>query len=91
MPVFMLTSWGETRFNIGGSSGQQVHIAFGKNDSSSSRHPCFRLGSLEDLQKLQTRVYDHYQRGGSSAPMAADKPGDQNSGMWNSVDTRFAG
>jgi hypothetical protein len=66
-------------FDIG-SSGQQVHIAFGENDVS-SRHPCFKIGSGEDLLKLHRRVWEHYERGGGGAPRACDKPGEENSGM----------
>jgi hypothetical protein len=69
------------RFNIGEASGQQIHIAFGQNDPGASRHPCFKIGSLQDLQALQKRIWDHHQRGGSAAPMAADQPGEQNSGV----------
>lgn len=69
-----------SRFNIGEPGGQQVHIAFGQNEPSSSRHPCFKLGSLEDLQILQRKIWDHHVRGGKAAPKAADQPGEQNSG-----------
>ncbi len=65
-------------FDIG-SSGQQVHIAFGNNDDS-SRHPCFRLESPEKLLELQKKVWAHHERKDKSAPKAADKPGDENSG-----------
>ena len=67
-------------FDIG-SSGQQVHIAFGENDSS-SRHPCFRIESPEKLLELQKRVWEHYVRKSGSAPVAADQPGGENSGMF---------
>lgn len=60
--------------------GQQIHIAFGPSGPKSSRHPCFKVGSAEDLRALQTRVWEHYTRGGSSAPQEADKPGGQDSG-----------
>lgn len=69
-------------FDIG-NSGQQVHIAFGKPEdftNPSSRHPCFRVSSGEELIALQRKVWEHYERGGESAPKAADKPGEQNSG-----------
>lgn len=62
-------------FDIG-TSGQQVHVAFGKPEDFgfiSSRHPCFKVGSKEDLKKLQERVWDHFERGGESAPKQADK------------------
>ncbi|KAH9826377.1 DUF1767, partial [Teratosphaeria destructans] len=65
-------------FDIG-DSGQQVHVAHGENDLKSSRHPCFRIESEDALLKLQKKIYEHYERGGHAAPMAADKPGEQNS------------
>ncbi|KAF2855369.1 hypothetical protein T440DRAFT_441474 [Plenodomus tracheiphilus IPT5] len=69
-------------FDIG-SSGQQVHIAMGKPEdfiNPSSRHPCFKVGSVENLAELQQRVWTHYERGGEAAPQAADQPGEKNSG-----------
>ncbi|CEL00482.1 Glyoxalase/Bleomycin resistance protein/Dihydroxybiphenyl dioxygenase [Aspergillus germanicus] len=67
-------------FDIG-NSGQQVHVAFGPNESlSSRRHPCFKLESPEKLQELQQRIWDHHVRGGDAAPLQADQPGGQNSG-----------
>ncbi|KAF1966804.1 hypothetical protein BU23DRAFT_559948 [Bimuria novae-zelandiae CBS 107.79] len=69
-------------FDIG-DSGQQVHIAFGKPEDfshTSSRHPCFKVGSMEDLQRLQGRIWEHFERGGEDAPRAADRPGEKNSG-----------
>ncbi|KAF1932686.1 uncharacterized protein M421DRAFT_246707 [Didymella exigua CBS 183.55] len=69
-------------FDIG-ASGQQVHIAFGAPHDfaqPSSRHPCFRVGSAEDLLRLRERVWAHFERGGESAPMAADRPGEMDSG-----------
>lgn len=66
-------------FDIG-SSGQQVHIAFGPDEVESRRHPCFQLPSAEALHELQTRVWEHYTRGGKSAPRQADEPGKANSG-----------
>ncbi|KAL4737847.1 hypothetical protein BDV11DRAFT_190701 [Aspergillus similis] len=66
-------------FNLG-TSGQQIHIAPGINESKTSdRHPCFKLESLEKLQELQQRIWDHHVRGGDAAPLNADKPG-ENSG-----------
>lgn len=63
---------------------QQVHIAFGKTQDfdhlESTRHPCFRVGTPEDLRNLQQRVHAHFERGGPGAPRAADKPGEENSG-----------
>lgn len=72
-----------TRFNIVPDGSQQVHIAFGTNEPNSSRHPCFRVGSLEALQQLQKRVWEHHVRGGSAAPLAVDKPGEKNSGLFS--------
>lgn len=69
-------------FDIG-NSGQQVHIAFGKPEdflTVSSRHPCFRLGSVQDLEALRQKIWDHYRRGGEAAPKEADTPGEKNSG-----------
>ena len=60
-----------------------MHVAFGKPsdfETPSSRHPCFRVGTQEDLLKLQQRIWDHYERKGESAPQQADKPGEKNSG-----------
>jgi hypothetical protein len=64
------------RFNITPDGKQQIHIAFGQNEPDSPRHPCLRVGSLDDLQKLQQRIYDHHLRGGSAAPLQADPPGE---------------
>ncbi|OAL22060.1 hypothetical protein AYO20_11254 [Fonsecaea nubica] len=69
-------------FDIG-SSGQQVHVAFGAPsdfEKRSSRHPCFRLASPEALLQLRQRIWEHFVRGGEAAPTEADKPGDVNSG-----------
>lgn len=66
-------------FDIG-DSGQQVHIAFGPDEVESRRHPCFAVPSAEALHALQTRIWEHFQRGGPSAPRQADQPGEQNSG-----------
>ncbi|KAL3480522.1 hypothetical protein BJX99DRAFT_254512 [Aspergillus californicus] len=66
-------------FDIG-TSGQQIHVAHGINETNTStRHPCFKLGSPELLQELQRRIWDHHERGGDAAPLGADKPG-ENSG-----------
>ncbi|KAK4192325.1 hypothetical protein QBC35DRAFT_484929 [Podospora australis] len=69
------------------SSGQQVHVAFGRKDidfteeaRAASRHPCFRVESPEKLAELQGKVWDHFKRGGEGAPMACDEPGGENSG-----------
>jgi len=62
-------------------NGQQIHIAFGPdNDPQSSRHPCFKLGSPEALLEMQRRIWSHHLRKDSAAPLAADKPGEANSG-----------
>ncbi|KAF1844972.1 uncharacterized protein K460DRAFT_405250 [Cucurbitaria berberidis CBS 394.84] len=69
-------------FDIG-TSGQQVHVAFGKPEdfvNKSSRHPCFKLGSAEDLVALRQKVWEHFERGGEAAPKEADRPGEKNSG-----------
>ncbi|KAL4865782.1 hypothetical protein BDV12DRAFT_174092 [Aspergillus spectabilis] len=67
-------------FDIG-TSGQQVHVAPGINESKTSkRHPCFKLESQEKLLELQQRIWDHHVRGGDAAPLDADQPGAQNSG-----------
>jgi catechol 2,3-dioxygenase-like lactoylglutathione lyase family enzyme len=66
-----------------GATGQQVHIAIGKPHDfqhASSRHPCFKLGSVEDLLALRQKIWAHYERGGDAAPKEADKPGEKNSG-----------
>ncbi|KAK5659181.1 hypothetical protein OQA88_1271 [Cercophora sp. LCS_1] len=69
------------------SSGQQLHVAFGRPDEdftptarAARRHPCFRVESPELLDKLQRRVWEHYERGGEGAPSECDKPGEENSG-----------
>jgi hypothetical protein len=72
-------------FNIG-SSGQQVHIAFGRPGdfeafgASSSRHPCFRLADADALLELQKRVWQHFRDAGDGAPMECDEPGGESSG-----------
>lgn len=69
-------------FDIG-SSGQQVHIAPGDNESTkSARHPCFKLGSPDELLELRARIYAHFEQGGEAAPLEADKPGGASSGMY---------
>jgi catechol 2,3-dioxygenase-like lactoylglutathione lyase family enzyme len=62
-------------FDIG-TSGQQVHVAFGKPEDfefTSSRHPCFKVGSQDSLRELQGKIWEHFERGGASAPKQADK------------------
>lgn len=71
-------------FDIG-TSGQQIHVSCGPvsdADRQSSRHPCFRLESPQALLRLQRRVWEHFERGGEGAPRAADRPGEENSGMF---------
>jgi catechol 2,3-dioxygenase-like lactoylglutathione lyase family enzyme len=69
-------------FDIG-DSGQQVHVAMGKPEDfqhNSSRHPCFKVGQAEHLLALRQKVWEHFERGGEAAPIAADKPGEKDSG-----------
>lgn len=73
-----------SRYDIG-TSGQQVHIAFGPAEKNSSRHPCFRIDSPEGLLELRQRVWEHHQAGGASAPQEADKPGEVNSGAQGEI------
>jgi hypothetical protein len=61
-------------------SGQQVHIAFGPEEVESRRHPCFSVSSGKALLGLQTKIFEHFQKGGQSAPRQCDQPGTQNSG-----------
>lgn len=62
-------------------SGQQVHIAPGTNEEAkSSRHPCFKLGSPEQLLELRAKIWEHFERGGEAAPKEADQPGGVSSG-----------
>lgn len=68
-------------FDIG-ASGQQIHIAYESNETlTSSRHPCFRVESPEMLLLLRQRIYDYYVRADVAAPLEADKPGEENSGL----------
>lgn len=69
-------------FDIG-TSGQQVHIAFGKPEDfelTSSRHPCFQVASPENLVALRQKIWEHFEKGGEGAPTAADRPGEEASG-----------
>ncbi|KAJ5915519.1 hypothetical protein N7466_011452 [Penicillium verhagenii] len=66
-------------FDIG-SSGQQIHVNEGPTDPTHTRHPCFKLGSTEELETIKKGIHDHHVRGGPSAPMAADQPGAMDSG-----------
>ncbi|EPS25895.1 hypothetical protein POX_c04272 [Penicillium oxalicum] len=63
-----------------GSREQQIHISCGSTDPESRRHPCFRLSGRDELEAMKQAVYEHHVRGGPAAPMAADKPGEENSG-----------
>ncbi|KAH8680212.1 hypothetical protein BGZ61DRAFT_480911 [Ilyonectria robusta] len=79
-PVPALQKGSLAWFDIG-SSGQQIHVAFGSNvDLESTRHPCFKLQDKEALAALQLKIWEHFEAGGSAAPMAADKPGQLDSG-----------
>ncbi|KAJ6051853.1 uncharacterized protein N7446_006490 [Penicillium canescens] len=76
-------------FNLG-SSGQQIHVTIGSTDPTSTRHPCFKLDSREELDEIKTSIYEHHIRGGPAAPLAADKPGEQDSGtQGKEYPTRF--
>lgn len=44
---------------------------------------------MEDLIKLQTKIWEHYEKGGDSAPVAADKVGGENSGKFGFVNMKF--
>jgi len=62
--------------------GQQMHISTNgpPNEPNSSRHPCFKLESIEALNELRQRVWTHYEKGGDGKPLQADKPGEVDSG-----------
>ena len=62
--------------------GQQIHIAFGENELKSSRHPCFKVASPEALLELRRKVWEHFERKDEASPREADKPGEENSGMF---------
>ena len=93
MPVLSTRNCYKTFFEIVSNSdrfditpkGQQIHVAFHKagqlNDTTSSRHICFRLESPEDLVACQKRIYEHFEKKSLGAPISADKPGEVNSGM----------
>lgn len=77
-----------------GSSGQQVHISLPKyvGDTAppdSSRHPCFKVGSLEALIELQKRIYSHWLRGGDDAPLSADAVGETSGPTTKEYPRRF--
>jgi hypothetical protein len=67
------------RFDIT-PQGQQIHIAFGPSEAKSSRHPCFKIDSQDELTRLQRKVWEHHVEGGKAAAMEADKLGEENSG-----------
>jgi hypothetical protein len=69
------------RFDIT-PQGQQIHIAFGPEGEKSSRHPCFKVESVEALVMLQGRIWAHFEREGDveGRPREADKPGERSSG-----------
>ncbi|KAG9228836.1 putative glyoxalase family protein [Amylocarpus encephaloides] len=64
-------------------NGQQIHIAASSAlvEPRSHRHPCFKIGSLEEMLALQKKVYEHQVAGGNAAVLEADKPGGENSGV----------
>jgi hypothetical protein len=68
-----------SRFNIG-TSGQQVHVGIGTNEPDHDRHPCFHIDSIEGLNELRAKIWEHHVKGGPSAALAADKPGESDSG-----------
>jgi hypothetical protein len=43
---------------------------------------------MDDLIKLQTKIWEHYETGGDSAPVAADKVGGENSGKFGFVNNK---
>ncbi|WOO85358.1 uncharacterized protein LOC62_07G008858 [Vanrija pseudolonga] len=66
-------------FRVGG--GQQIHISFDTPTRPDTRaHPCFSLPTPEALNALQTRIWEHRSKGGPAAALAADQPGEENSG-----------
>ncbi|KAK8056438.1 hypothetical protein PG993_001665 [Apiospora rasikravindrae] len=81
-------------FDVGTATGQQVHISTAKHaedttSATSSRHPCFAVGSLEALHALQNRIVAHHRRGGPDAPMAADPVGTSSGSKGAEYPTRF--
>ena len=73
------------RFDIT-PQGQQIHISSSAksppNDLTATRHPCFKLKDQDALNELQRRIYGHFESKSEGAPMAADKPGKADSGMF---------
>ncbi|KAF1349716.1 putative glyoxalase family protein [Delphinella strobiligena] len=74
-------------------NGQQIHIAFDTNPASneleSSRHACFKVESPEALLRLQTRIFEHFERGGKAAPRSADRPGTDSGAKGVEYPSRF--
>ncbi|CZR68271.1 related to glyoxalase family protein [Phialocephala subalpina] len=66
--------------------GQQIHVSSHStegtttNDFKASRHPCFKLGSREELQELRERIWKHFESKSEGSPSEADKPGEEASG-----------
>lgn len=78
-----------------------MHVAFGREGAGgdfteearkATRHPCFKVGGLEELRELQGRVWAHFKRGKGdevgeeevlAAPMECDEPGGPSSGKLN--------
>jgi hypothetical protein len=52
------------------------------NDAKAMRHPCFKLESPEALEKLQRKVWRHFEMRSESegAPLEVDRPGEADSG-----------
>ncbi|KZT59598.1 putative glyoxalase family protein [Calocera cornea HHB12733] len=70
-------------YDVGG--GQQLHVSHPKDatfpiDPISSRHPCFKVLSMELLNELRERIWAFKQEGKASAPLDADAPGMVDSG-----------
>ncbi|KAI8244476.1 hypothetical protein K4K55_005033 [Colletotrichum sp. SAR 10_96] len=62
-------------FDIG-TSGQQLHIAFGANsDLDAVRHLCFKVETQKALLDLQVKLWEHHKRGDDTAPLSVDTPG----------------
>jgi hypothetical protein len=55
-------------------------VGIGANEPDHDRHPCFHIDSAEGLNELRTKIWEHHVKGGASAPLAADKPGESDSG-----------
>lgn len=68
-------------FDIG-NSGQQIHISSQHHltqaqlraQSESARHPCFKIGCEENLDAMQRKIWELYEKGGEGAPMYCDQP-----------------